>query len=277
MNGNATLATSIDSLTDNEYIKDLLNVLHKNGKDASGLTALVNYVVGMEHFCAQAENQIANMKVQLDDMKEIQDHPIKHALQKTIAALEAKLVEIKAHIAELKSNIVEGCKSALTAFKTMGASALDKLASFFNIKGSLESIIKSADKSADACDKACVKIETFSKQYHTAGHAIKNMVRMVIGKEPISTIKESGRLANALTAYYKNYKSNALGIRGQCEKMIAALNTLEKSVAMSRSEKTDNPQKPMLMENLQAKRKEIQERERITPLPDRARKIQAEI
>ena len=277
MNENGLPTASGGNLMDNEHVKELCGILQENGKDSSGLAALISHVSGMEDFVVQAESKIASMKEQLDEMKELQDHPVKNALQKAITALETKVAEIKAQIVELKTNIVEGCKNAVAAFKEKGAAALDKLASFFNIKGGLESVKNSTVKAADSCDRACAKIETFSKNYHTAGRALKNMARMIVGKEPIDAVKESGKLAKTVSAPYKAEKACLVGIRKQCDKMINALNNLEKSAVASRGEKADKPKKPTMMERLEATKNEIKEREREAPIPARAKKVQAEL
>ena len=277
MNENGTTADTKGSLMENEHVKELFGILQENGKDASGLSALINHVVGMEDFVVQAEHQISCMQAQLDEMKEIQDHPIRNALKKTIAALEAKVAEIKTQIAELKTNIVEGCKNTVAAFKETGTAVLDKLASFFRIKNCLQTIKNDTVKTVDRCDRDIAKIQNFSQEYHKAGRALKNMVRMLIGKEPIDTVKENGKLATALCAPYKAEKACMLGIRRQCDKMIAALNNLEKSAEAKRGEQADKPKKPTMMERLEAKKNEIKEREREAPTLDRTKKVQAEL
>jgi hypothetical protein len=203
------------------------------------------------------------MKSQLDEMKEVQNHPIKTALQKTIAALEAKVAAIKEQIGELKANIIDGCKNAVSAFKEKGAAVLDKLASFFKIKSGLQNIKNDSIKAADMCDRSMAKIETFSQEYHKGGRAIKNLARIAVGKQPLDTVKESGKLAKVMCAPYKASKAINLGMKKQCDKIIASLDKLEKGAEAKRSEKAaaDKPKKPTLMQRLDAKKKEIKERE----------------
>ena len=104
-------------LARNEHVKELFSILKDNGKDSAGLVALINHVGEMENFVRLAENRIAEMKSQLDTIKEVQDHPIKHTLQNAIKALEAKVAEIKEQISSVKNNVVEGCRNAVEAFK----------------------------------------------------------------------------------------------------------------------------------------------------------------
>jgi len=282
MNENATGNGGGDkgNLLENEHVKELYAILQDNGKDVSGLTAIINHVTGMEDFVKQAEGKIAEMKAQLDTMKEVQDHPIKTALQKTIAALEAKVAEIKAQITELKTNIVEGCQKAVSAFKEKGAAVLDKLGSFFRgaTKEYLQTIKNDTIRGVNDCDKAVAKIDTFSQEYHKAGRGIKNMARVLIGREPIDTVKESGKLAKVVSAPYKAEKACMLGIKKQVDKMITALDKLEQGAEARRSEKAaDKPKKPTLMERLEANKNKIKERELEAPKKERVKTQGAEL
>jgi len=210
---NSSVGTADAPLAENEHVQELLGILHENGKDATGLTALINHVGEMENFVKLAESRIADMKAQLDEMKEVQDHPVRHALQNAIKALETKVMEVKEHIKELKINVIEGCRNAVDAFKEKGAAVLDRLASFFNIKGSLNSISKNIDESIVLDDKAMAKIESFSKEYHETGLHLKNMGRVLTGKPPIDAAKESGKLAKAVSLPYKAHKAVQLKMK----------------------------------------------------------------
>ena len=216
-------------LEENPYVQELLGILKDNGKDVAGLMAIFDHINGMEDFVKAAENQILDMKAQLTDMKEVQDHPIKTVLQKTIKALETKVVEIKNHIAELKANVVEGCKNAVAAFKQKGISALNKLSVFFSIKPALQAINRSCETTVKRCENSIEKIEAFSREYNTAGRALKNMARMLIGKEPIDTPTEIGKLAKALCAPYQAEKVCMEGIRNAADKAMGGLESLEAS------------------------------------------------
>ena len=285
--GSGNAAANDAPLAENQYVKELLGILQENGRDTSGLDALIGHCSEMENFVKRAEGRIADMKAQLDTMKEIQDHPFKTALQKTIKTLETAVAQVKAQLSELKSNIINGCKTAISEFKEKGAAVLDKLASFFKIKNGLQSIKNGAVKSADLCDKAVADIDTFSKQYHTAGRAVKNMARMMVGKKPIDAVRESGRLAVVFSAPYKAQKACMVGIRRQADKMISALDKLERTTeAKCGNRAADNrgnqeggerQKKPTLMERLEAKKAEIKKSELEAPAKDRAKAKGAEI
>ena len=268
--GNGVMSVS---LAENEHVKELFGILHDNGKDTSGLSALINHVMGMEDFVKVAESRIVDMKKQLAEMKEVQDHPVKTALQKTIKALEQAVAEVKAQIAYMKASIIDGCKNAVAAFKEKGVAVLDKLASFFRIKSGLQIIKNETTRSINHCNKAIASIDSFSKEYHRAGMAIKNMARIAIGKKPVDTAKEAGKLAKIVSAPYKSQKSCMVSIKNLIDKTITALDNLGKKAEVNR-DKAAKVKKPTLMERLEAKNKEIKEREREAPNLGRTTKAQ---
>ena len=263
--------TATAPLMENEYVKELFKILGDNGRDATGLAALINHVNSLEDFVKQAEGKITDMKAQLDTMKEIQNHPIKTALQKTIKALETKVAEIKVQIAELRSDIIEGCKNAVAAFKDRGIEALDKLASFFHIKTGLRSMSNNIDHSIKLDDKAISKIAAFSKEYHQTGRHIKNMGRVLTGKEPIDVVKESGLLAKAVGAPYKADRKILVGMKKTVDKMVVKLDQLEQAAAMRREARAE---KPSLKVKLDENKELIRKLELGKPVPVRAPKAQ---
>ena len=222
---NAPLAEN--ELLSNQYVQQLFSVLQDNGKDTKGLSALIGHVSEMESFVTCAEQKIAEMKSQLAEMKEVQNHPVKTALTNAIKALETKVAEVKEQIGELKTAIVDGCKSALASFKENGAAVLNNLAKFFHIKGALKTVGKSAEQSAATCDRAVANIAQFSKEYHQTGRHLKNMGRMFVGKPPIDTAREAGKLAAVVSALYKAEKAAFRGIQKAASAIVAKLKQLE--------------------------------------------------
>ncbi|MCL2853787.1 MAG: hypothetical protein FWE20_12320 [Defluviitaleaceae bacterium] len=243
------------NIEENAYVIELLDILRDNGKDASGLAALLTHMKDMENFVKSAESQITDMKCQLDSIKEVQDHPIRTALQNTIKTLEAGIAEVKAHLTNLKSSISEGCKNAVSAFRDKGITALDKVTSFLHAKPVLESIKKEANANAKHCDRAIAKIEAFSKEYHNAGLGIRNMARVLIDKKPIDAPKEAGKLAKALCSLYKTEKSYMQGICNAADKAIGKIEQLESSAGAICGKKAT--MKPGLLEKLAENKEKI--------------------
>lgn len=264
------------SLAENQYVKELFSVLQDNGRDTSGLAALLGHVSEMENFVKRAEDTISVMKSQLADMKEVQNHPVKTALQNAIKTLENKVAEVKERISELKNNIVEGCKNAVAAFKEKGITALDKLASFFHIKDGMQDWKKNIDSMIRTDDKAVAKIEAFASEYHSAGRAVKNMARMAVGKEPLDTKKEAGKLAKTIAAPYKVQKTALTGLRKSLDKAIAGLERLENKEAVKQAERA-TAKKPSMLEKLKENKERIERDKRELPMPERAKTAGLEV
>jgi hypothetical protein len=262
--------TTAMSLAENEYVKELFAILQDNGRDTSGLAALLGHVDGMESFIKRAEDRIADMKSQLAEMKEVQNHPVKNALQNTIKTLETKVAEVKERIGELQANIVAGCKNAVVAFKDKGISALDKLAGFFHIKSGLKALDKSVAQSVDVCDNAVVKIDNFAREYHAAGRAIKNMGRMFVGKSPIDAKRETGKLARAVSAPYKAEKAILLEIRGLANAMVNRLDNLEKTVETRQAQRALE-KKPSMLDELHENLQLLAQQKLEMPVQERAK------
>ncbi len=269
--GGGTASVPIEQ---NEYVQDLFALLNENGKDTSGLTALINHINGMESFVKQAEEKISVMQAQIDTMKELQDHSLKAKLQNTVNNLTAAVADIKERLSDLKNNIISGCKNALTEFKEKGVTALDKVASFFHIKDGLQAIKNRTVKSAQNCDMAVSKVEAFSKQYHSAGLGLKNMGRLLTGKAPVDAAKEAGKLSKAASAPFRAEKVCMLKINRQADKVLSSLDALEQKAEVSRAKREAVPKKPKLTEKLAAKKAEINRREIENPMPKRTAKAQ---
>jgi len=263
-------------LSENEYVKELFSILQDNGKDSTGLAALLGHVSEMENFVKRAEDKIADMKSQLSEMKEAANHPVRTALQSAIKNLENKVAEIKVHLAELKNNIIEGCKNAVNAFKEKGASALDKLASFFKIKTGLQSMTKSIDSAVKANDRSIGNINTFANEYHSAGRALKNMARVAVGKQPIDAKKEAGKMAKAFSAPYKAQKAALTGLKKSVDKAIASLENLETGVKEKQAQRSA-AKKPSLLGQLKENLAVVEETKREHRVQERVATKGAEI
>jgi regulator of replication initiation timing len=262
-------------LAENQYVQELFSILQDNGRDTKGLAALIGHVEGMENYIKRAEDKISDMKSQLAEMKEVQNHPIKTALQNAIKTLEHKVAQVREQISELKINIVEGCKNAVTAFKEKGATALTNLAKFFHIKGALKAIDKDITQSVETCDKAVANINRFSLEYHSAGRAIKNMGRMFVGKEPVDAKKEAGKLAKTIAAPYKAEKAVLNGIKKAVDKAITALDGMETRQAEKKAERAAS--RPDFMAKLNTHKERVEREKLELPTPERTKTAGLEV
>ena len=192
---------------ENKYVQNYLKILNENNRSQKDFMALLYAVEELERMLTQSNKNVADMHKQLSELKEIQKHPIKTELYNISQAIKENADAAKSQLDELKESIVNACKKAVENFKDVGASALDKTVSFLRLKGSLEAVSGFAAKNNGLCDKAIGKIETFFKEFHKSGRALKNMWRIMLGKEPVDTAAENGKLAQALIEPYRKGKA----------------------------------------------------------------------
>ncbi len=226
---NDNLNEQAKPLAENLYVRELLDLLEDNGKSAAGVKAVISYVNKIENAVMLAESRVHDMQKQLDTMREIQNHPIKTKLQSVVKSLKSAIVSIREQLAGIKADIISGCKDAVTAFREQGTAALDRAASFLNIKSGLQIMKNSAVKGISDCDRAVADINAYAQEYHSANRHLKNMARIIVGKPPIDAKKEAGKLARALGAPARAEKSCLLAVKAGVDMAIGSLDKLERS------------------------------------------------
>jgi len=259
------------TLAENEYVRELFSILRDNGRDTSGLSAIIGHVSEMENFVKRAEDKISDMKTQLSEMKEAQNHPVRTALQKAIKTLENTVAVMKERINDLKAGIIEGCKNAVAAFKEKGIAALDKLASFFHIKGLFKAIDKSAQDTVNLCDKSIAHTQAYYSQFYTATRAIRNMGRIISGKEPLPTQSEARRLEKIATAPYRAEKAVNLKISELASAAVKRLEQLETTVADKRENRVRERQPQTLLGEIREAQQLVEQRKLELPAPERVK------
>lgn len=188
-------------ILENKDVKALLTLLKKNQAQSNKqLTTALSHVASLENQLAVTMDLLKTMQ---QNLQQVQSHPLKTALQKSIIALQDRILALRDNIAGLKATIIEGCKNALADFKLRGAAALDGIARFFHIKPGLETALKNINQSIEINEKAIAKIEAISTEYHEAGRHLKNVGRTLIGKNTIQEAKPAGKLAKTISAPYK--------------------------------------------------------------------------
>ncbi len=196
-------------------------------------------------------------------------------MQSAVRALEATVASVREQLSEIRTNIIEGCKNAITAFREGGTRALDRAASFLHIKTGLQAMKNDLVKGVNICDRSVAQVNAFANEYHSAGRALKNMARLLIGKPPIDTKKEVGKIARALTFNYRAQKSCLLAVKAAVDKAIGGMDKLEQSADGYRAGRA--AAQPTLAAELAEGREKVQHRELERKAPERAPALGAEI
>ena len=250
-------------LEQNNHVMELLSLMQENGRDTSGIVALLDHVKGMEDFVRQADETLVQMKQQLADMQEAQNHPVRAALQNAIRFLENSINEVREQLADLKLAIVVGCQSAVEAVREKGITALDNLASFFRLDGAMEAISKAMGRVNDNCGHTLWRIESFGLELNNAGQALQNAGRALAGKEVFYEEQRSGMLAAVMKAPYSAMAAIAGSVLKAVDGMRESLGRMS-----DRAEAVREAKPRSLAEQLAA----AKEKARSEPVADVARK-----
>lgn len=198
---------------------------------------MLGQIAGMEKQLAAAVEELAAMRGELAEAQK-QNHPVKTAMQKAVIVMQGQVLELRDKLAELKQTVIDGCKSAVAAFKENGISALDNVARFFKVKPVLETMRDNLHEYIQQDDKAIAKIETASNEYHEAGRHLKNFVRAVRGQEPVAEPKGPGAVARTLAAPFRREKNLFTSMKSRTEGALKRLEHLEQAAQRPSIRKT---------------------------------------
>lgn len=213
----------LNSLLDDVYVKELIAILIEQKISTDELRAIVGHVGEMERQLGVAVTELTNMRQEMAMLR----HPLKTSTLKVIHALETKYGEVKARLDKVKTGIVDGAKKAISEFKEKGASVLLRLASFLHIREGLEMVRDIMQHDIWADEKTISDIADASGVYHKIGRDVKNLMRIIQGKEISQEVKPEGRVAALAQAVFKLDKAQ-LSFNIRCiDKVFDALNRLE--------------------------------------------------
>lgn len=261
-------------IMENEHVMELLSILKENGKDASGLIALLGSVSSMENQLNKAAQDLQNVMHELNSMRDEHSHPLRTALQNAAQSMEDNLNETRSRLESLKEKIIDGCKQAVTAFKEKGAAALNGIVRFFRIKPAIQSLRNMIQSDIKYDNAVIAKIESISKQYHSAGMHLRNVGRALRGKEPITAVKPNGNLAKLVSAPFRTEIKCLTNALKDTEKAIASLDRLEKAVPQKTASAQD---KPSTLENMRRLAEKLKRDKRETPAVVTAKSKAAEL
>lgn len=263
--------TASPPLTSNEYVQELLTVMQENSVDTGELLAVLRYVDMVERQLDTAVNELTAMRQEMADMREIQNHPVKTAMQNAADALEGKITVMRERLEAVKADIIDGAKNAVAAFKEKGITALHSVASFFNVKDSLQSLRSSLNAGIKEDERAIAAIEAASAKYHEAGRRVKNMGRALTDKEAIRDAKPTGKLGKTLEAPFVLEKDCLASAVKDVDAAIRGMERLEAAAARIRETKNAarTGEKPSILKDLDAFKKQIAEAKKDVPVTGR--------
>ena len=228
-------AVAFPLVEDNKHVRELTRLLNKGnrGATAKGIAEVFNHVCSMERDLNKAICEITALRKELSVMHEEQKHPIKTMLHKAADGLMSKLKSAYKQIVALKGKFIGGCKQAVADIKDKGIVVANSVVGALNIKGDLESSKVHINEVIAYNEKKIANIEAAAAQYHSAGRAVKNIGRAIMGKEPVPDIKPNGKLAALLQAPFRSEIKSLKRSLVRADKALAQIDKLEKAAERS--------------------------------------------
>lgn len=163
-------------------ILELFQVLESNGmkKELQEVDSLVKYLENMESQFGQVLNELQEVKVQLAQME---DKGIATTTTRIVEKAEDKLQEIGDQFAKVKKNLIQSAKYAVTVFREKGTDALRSAVSAMKIPAVLSALKESLHSGRESMDKSAKRMESVSSEFHAIGGHLKNIGRILMGKE----------------------------------------------------------------------------------------------
>jgi hypothetical protein len=140
----------------------------------------------------------------------------------------------------------------------------------------MKALDANAQKSVKICDRAVADINAFAAEYRKIGAAVKNMGRILVGREPVDAKKEAGILAKSIAAPYKAQKAFFVKISGLANAATERLENLEARQAVKQAERVLE-KKPSLLGNLAVKKEIVAAKKLEVPAPERAKSAGLEV
>jgi hypothetical protein len=249
-------------LEENKYIAELLGIFKANGmkEDAKGLSEIVGCVSSMERDITKAIGELTAMRREISAMREEQSHPIRTMLSKVADGLMSRFRAALKQVLAIKEKIIGVCKKTVEDVKDKGIVAANGVVGALNIKADIESYRDSITGAITYNEEKIANIETASTEFHTAGRAIKNIGRALMGKEPIPEIKPNGKLAQLLQAPFRSEIRSLNRSLNRANNTLARLDKLEKAADL-RAERD----RPSIYGDMERIKSEIEQSRPTTP------------
>ena len=220
---------------ENQHVSELIEQLNKGkkSKEAKVIADVFGCICGMEHDLKTAIAELNTLRSELSIMREEQKHPIKTMLHRAADSLMSKIKSAYKQILSLKDKFINECKQAVDDIKDKGIVTANNIAGVLDIRGDLEISKTRINELITYNEKKIANIDIAAAEYHTAGRAIKNIGRSLVGKELITDIKPNGKLAKLLQSPFRLEIKNLKRSLVRTDKALERLGKLEKAAEIS--------------------------------------------
>lgn len=223
------------SIMKNSDVNTLLEIIGEtNSQTSETLKSLFQKIDSMSAALTSANAEIAKYNY-------AKDHPV-----------AVRIENLCQKVSALIKSIVNGIRNA-------GAQGINAVLKGLKVKETLAAIRSDALKTCEFAEKDINAAQKRASAYHEIGKNIANIGRILTGKEQITEAKPNGKIAAALSTPFILDMKVAWKQAVMADKLIAKLESLDKSVQTRRDVKKSQKEdkKPSIIASLEQKTKEI--------------------
>lgn len=239
---------------DMKAVNQLLELLKENQK-----TQEIGMIQNLSSTINDMESNLISMFSQLQDVKNQLNmvtvtppmQEVKQAAIKEVEKSEKSLDKLKGQLNGVKKKFMDTVKTTLDKTKETGVLALDKLSEFTGMKQNLIYLNSAINHSVGNLDKSIASVNALSVELNATGSHLKNIGRVIIGKDTQEHISEGkGIFAKPL----EGVKKSLITMKEKSNIVISKLDNLYKEKNKQPEIKPlIEPQKPSVIEKLKEK------------------------
>lgn len=171
-------------------LMELFHVLEENKmtKELREVETLVKYLESMEEQFGQVLEDLQEVRTQLN---QLEDRGIGATTMRIVERAEDKVKEIGIQFTKVRNNLIQSARYAVAVFREKGTEALKSAVSAMKIPTVLSALKESLHSGMESMDRCAGKMDDISDEFHAVGGHMKNIGRILIGKERKEPVRQN--------------------------------------------------------------------------------------
>lgn len=194
------MATTVSPrpLTDNREVAALLRYMmqHQQKQPHEDFSALLKTVSALEEQLRATNAELRTVKRELNTVRNSLTPAQRTSGERLVKAAETALRQAGEQLRGIREKIVQTAKKTLEAVRQTGISGLNGLSNLLGVRKALRGLKVQMSRTAGTLETGISRMEVAGKELHGAGEHLRNIGRVLAGKEPLA--KQSEKQAAAL-------------------------------------------------------------------------------
>lgn len=208
----------MDEFREHPQITELIDTLEKNDmpKEKAEVESLVIYIGDMEKTLTEMLKEMQEMRLEIN---KIHNSSLRAKCQNLVEKTEGKIKQGIAIVIKAKDNLIQSAKNALKAFKEKGKEAFRSAVKAMKVPETLDKLASFFGKLSRDVEQDVKQIDSMHKELHSARGHLKNVGRLLIGREAKETeevkadkgvLSRFGRLLDKIGKGFANLSQKAM-------------------------------------------------------------------